>query len=91
METPRLSMAVVVGLICFVGLCNAIESPQYTVSHTESEFEIRFYRESTRMSAPVREISFKKATRNGFHRCNSYIIYAHWNLLCLLLLFLAGS
>ncbi|KAF3436993.1 hypothetical protein FNV43_RR19746 [Rhamnella rubrinervis] len=82
MGNTRLSMAVmvVVGLmICFLGLCNAIESPQYTVVHTESEFEIRLYRETTWMSAPVREISFKKATRDGFHRLFQYIQGANLN------------
>ncbi|KAH7528435.1 hypothetical protein FEM48_Zijuj05G0071800 [Ziziphus jujuba var. spinosa] len=72
-------MSVVMGLICVVGLCNAIESPQYTVAHTESEFEIRLYRESTWMSAPVREISFQKATRNGFHRLFQFIQGANLN------------
>lgn len=46
----------------------ASESPQYTVVHSESEFEVRFYRESAWMSAPVDDISFEKATKNGFHR-----------------------
>ncbi|KAB1200924.1 Heme-binding protein 2 [Morella rubra] len=52
----------------FLGLCNAIESPQYTVVHSESDFEIRLYREAAWMSAPVKDISFVKATRLGFHR-----------------------
>lgn len=46
----------------------ASESPQYTVVHSESDFEVRFYRESAWMSAPVDDISFEKATKNGFHR-----------------------
>lgn len=46
----------------------ATESPQYTVMHTESDFEIRFYRETVWMTAPANEISFEKATKDGFHR-----------------------
>jgi hypothetical protein len=66
MENPRIVLLV----LCFgfVGLCNAIESPQYSVVHSESDFEIRLYRQSTWMSAPVKDISFEKATRLGFHR-----------------------
>lgn len=44
------------------------ESPQYRVVHSESEFEVRFYGESAWMTASVDDISFEKATRNGFHR-----------------------
>ncbi|KAG2678823.1 hypothetical protein I3760_11G022300 [Carya illinoinensis] len=68
-------------LLCSVslGLCNAIESPQYTVVHTESDFEIRLYRDSTWMSAPVKDISFRKATKLGFHRLFQYIQGANLN------------
>ncbi|KAL0441036.1 UNVERIFIED_CONTAM: hypothetical protein Sradi_0042500 [Sesamum radiatum] len=48
--------------------CKGLESPQYTVVHSESDFEVRFYRESAWMTAPVDEISFEKATKDGFHR-----------------------
>jgi hypothetical protein len=66
MEKAR---SVVVVLCCgFLYLCNALESPQYTVVHSESDFEIRLYRDSTWMSAPVKDISFDKATKLGFHR-----------------------
>ncbi|XP_050369964.1 uncharacterized protein LOC126788052 [Argentina anserina] len=58
---------------------DAIESPQYTVVHTESEFEIRQYRDAAWMSAPVKDISFEKATRNGFHRLFQYIQGANLN------------
>ncbi|PIA61797.1 hypothetical protein AQUCO_00200056v1 [Aquilegia coerulea] len=64
--------------IVFV-FCNGIESPQYTVIHTESDFEIRLYRESAWMSAPVRDISFEKATKVGFHRLFQYIQGANLN------------
>ncbi|KAJ7956208.1 Heme-binding protein 2 [Quillaja saponaria] len=60
-------------------ICDAIESPQYTVLHSESDFQIRLYRKSSWMSAPVRDISFKKATRNGFHRLFQYIQGANLN------------
>ncbi|KAF5199933.1 Soul heme-binding family protein [Thalictrum thalictroides] len=68
--------------ICFFIVfifCNGIESPQYTVIHTESDFEIRLYRESAWMSAPVRDISFEKATKLGFHRLFQYIQGANLN------------
>ncbi|XP_009624772.1 uncharacterized protein LOC142180284 [Nicotiana tabacum] len=60
-------------------LCKAIESPEYTVVHSESDFEIRRYRESVWMTAPVNEISFEKATRDGFHRLFQFIQGANLN------------
>ncbi|KAF9593696.1 hypothetical protein IFM89_024513 [Coptis chinensis] len=54
-------------------LSNGIESPQFTAVHTESDFAIRLYRDSAWMSAPVRDISFEKATKLGFHRLFNYI------------------
>ncbi|CAO2826399.1 unnamed protein product [Amaranthus hypochondriacus] len=57
----------------------AIESPQFTVIHTESEFEIRVYRDSTWMSAPVDHLSFHQATKLGFHRLFQYIQGANLN------------
>jgi len=57
-----------------------LEEPQYTVVHTESDFEVRFYREITWMSsASPQEISFEKATRQGFHRLFQYIEGANLN------------
>lgn len=48
---------------------HAIESPAYTVIHLESDFEIRLYRETSWVSAPVQgSDSFEKATKDGFHR-----------------------
>ena len=59
----------VIGVLCLVGVCKAVESPEYTVAHSESEFEIRLYTQSTWMSASVPFIiSFEKATRIGYHR-----------------------
>lgn len=78
MENPKLSVFLV-NLLCFLSLCIAIESPQYTIVHSESDFEIRFYRKSTWMSAPVQDPSFGKATRNGFHRLFQYIQGANLN------------
>jgi SOUL heme-binding protein len=45
----------------------AIESPQYTVVHSESEFEIRMYHATAWISAPSDKIYFEKATKDGFH------------------------
>ena len=67
MVNPKLSIFLL-NLSCFLSLCIAIESPQYAVVHSESDFEIRFYRKSTWISAPVQDPSFEKATKNGFHR-----------------------
>lgn len=52
------------------------ESPQYTVVHSESDFEVRFYRESAWMTAPADDISFEKATKNGFHRYPSQLFFS---------------
>ncbi|XP_059642269.1 uncharacterized protein LOC132284203 [Cornus florida] len=75
----RRCLLMMVNFLCLVGLCGAIESPQYTVVHCESDFEIRLYRESAWMSAPVKEISFEKATRDGFHRLFQYFQGANLN------------
>ena len=61
-------LLVAVNVLCLVLLCGAIETPQYTVVHKESDFEIRLYRDSVWMSAPALDISFQKGTWNGFHR-----------------------
>ncbi|OEL35053.1 hypothetical protein BAE44_0003929, partial [Dichanthelium oligosanthes] len=47
------------------------ETPQYTTVHTESDFEVRLYRDMVWMSAPAPDIpSFHVATKLGFHRSN---------------------
>ncbi|XP_072998437.1 uncharacterized protein [Typha latifolia] len=65
--------------LALLGLANGIESPEYTVIHSESDFEIRIYRDSAWMSALTDEISFEKATRLGFHRLFQYIQGANLN------------
>nr|GLL18587.1 heme-binding protein 2-like [Ipomoea trifida]GMC48278.1 heme-binding protein 2-like [Ipomoea batatas] len=62
-----------------VVVCKEMESPQFTVLHSESDFEVRFYRESVWMTAHTDEISFDKATRDGFHRLFQYIEGANLN------------
>ncbi|KAF4369852.1 hypothetical protein G4B88_026902, partial [Cannabis sativa] len=49
-------------IVCFLGLCNAMESPQYKVVYlAKSEFEIRLYTQFSWMYVPVVSlISFKK-------------------------------
>ncbi|XP_024196385.1 heme-binding protein 2 [Rosa chinensis] len=73
----RLFMIMVICYLCgsIVELSGqAVESPQYRVVHSESDFEVRLYRESSWMSAQVRETtSFEKATKDGFHRLYQYI------------------
>ncbi|KAK4768086.1 hypothetical protein SAY87_003227 [Trapa incisa] len=66
-------------LLCLVAICSAIETPEYTVVHVESDFEVRLYGKSTWMSAPARDLSFKKATLNGFHRLFQFIEGANLN------------
>jgi len=65
-----MAMAVVSGA---AALPESIESPQYTVVHSESDFEIRLYRPSTWITTPVEDISFSKATQIGFHKLFQYI------------------
>lgn len=56
------------------------ESPEYTLVHSDSDYEIRLYRVAAWMIAPVKsQISFEKATRNGFHRLFQYIEGANLN------------
>ncbi|KAH7651680.1 SOUL hem-binding protein [Dioscorea alata] len=66
-------------LSSFVASAWGIESPQHTIVHSESDFEIRLYRGSAWMSAPSDEISFNKATKLGFHRLFQYIQGANLN------------
>ncbi|OVA19874.1 SOUL heme-binding protein [Macleaya cordata] len=79
MEKPKKSSLFFLCFFWVFVFSNGIETPQYTVIHTESDFEIRLYRESSWMSAPVREISFEKATKQGFHRLFQYIQGANLN------------
>ncbi|KAE8023505.1 hypothetical protein FH972_009192 [Carpinus fangiana] len=53
---------------------DAIESPQYTVVHSEPDLEIRLYVESSWISALARgTTSFDKSTKYGFDRLYQYI------------------
>ncbi|GJS87542.1 heme-binding protein 2-like protein, partial [Tanacetum coccineum] len=55
------------------------ESPEYKVIETESEYEVRLYKESVWMTAPVKQTSFRSATNDGFHRLFQYIEGANLN------------
>ncbi|XP_008245478.1 PREDICTED: heme-binding protein 2-like [Prunus mume] len=79
-------LLILIVMCCYLYSCKlvlsgqAIESPQYKVVHSESDFELRQYRESSWMSALVRETtSFEKATKDGFHRLYQYIHGANLN------------
>ncbi|PHU23720.1 hypothetical protein BC332_08827 [Capsicum chinense] len=72
-------LLLIITIACSTKLCKAIESPQYRVVHSESDFEIRHYRESVWMAAPAYEISFHKATTDGFHRLFQFIQGANLN------------
>ncbi|XP_034696705.1 heme-binding protein 2-like [Vitis riparia] len=58
---------------------HAIDSPQYTVVHSQSDFQIRLYRQSSWMSATVHGTSFNKSTKDAFHRLYKYIHGANLN------------
>ncbi|GMH21498.1 hypothetical protein Nepgr_023340 [Nepenthes gracilis] len=79
MEKASLLLVGALTALILLGVCDGIESPQFTVIHTESDFEIRLYRDSIWMSAPVEDISFEKATKFGFHRLFQYIQGANMN------------
>ncbi|XP_021762881.1 heme-binding protein 2-like [Chenopodium quinoa] len=77
-KTWKLMVAICV-TVYLVPSINAIESPHYSVIHSESDFEIRIYKKSTWMSAPVNHLSFHQATKLGFHRLFQYIQGANLN------------
>ncbi|GLT79480.1 hypothetical protein SLA2020_509660 [Shorea laevis] len=79
MEKSHRLMMAVASLLFWAVLCNGSESPQYVVVHSESDFEIRFYRDSTWMSARVLDLSFQKATLFGFHRLFQFTEGANLN------------
>ncbi|KAI9169385.1 hypothetical protein LWI28_011534 [Acer negundo] len=56
-----------------------VDSPQYTVIRSESDFEIRLYGESSWVTALVRGNSFLNSTKSGFHRLYQYIHGANVN------------
>ncbi|KAF8016385.1 hypothetical protein BT93_H1786 [Corymbia citriodora subsp. variegata] len=58
---------------------HAIESPQYAVALLATNFEIRLYRNSIWVSAPLRGTSFEKSTEEGFHRLYQFIHSANLN------------
>ncbi|XP_050207605.1 uncharacterized protein LOC126657030 [Mercurialis annua] len=64
--------------LIFYGL--AVESPKYTLLHSDSDYEIRLYREVSWISALVQgTTSFHKSTTDGFHRIHQYIHGANLN------------
>lgn len=71
-------LAMAMAVVCAAASPDGIESPQYTVVHAESDFEIRLYRPSTWITTPVEDISFSKATQIGFHK---YVL-SLWCTLC---------
>ncbi|KAL2936115.1 Heme-binding protein 2 [Bienertia sinuspersici] len=79
MEKPWKLIMIVAIFVTLLTATYAIESPLFSVIHSESEFEIRVYRDSTWMSAPVNHLSFHQATKLGFHRLFQYIQGANLN------------
>ncbi|GAB4842757.1 hypothetical protein Ancab_012732 [Ancistrocladus abbreviatus] len=80
-KSSMLLVSLLYMLLIFFSVCpaDAIESPHYSVIHTESDFEVRLFRDSVWMSAPVEDVSFEKATKFGFHRLFQYIQGANMN------------
>ncbi|XP_004508887.1 uncharacterized protein [Cicer arietinum] len=75
-RSAAMCLIIIMAIIC---CATATESPQYTIIHSESEFEIRLYESSVWMSAPAIDISFEKATWNGFHRLFQFTQCANLN------------
>ncbi|KAG8638799.1 hypothetical protein MANES_14G063400v8 [Manihot esculenta] len=78
MQKRRLKVAALSFLYFFAQVI-AIEKPQYQIVHAESDFQVRLYAQATWMAAPVSEISFEKATLDGFHRLFQFIQGANLN------------
>ncbi|KAI6675377.1 hypothetical protein NL676_003283 [Syzygium grande] len=66
-------------LSLFAAMCDSIESPQYTIVHAESDFEVRLYGNSSWMSAQASDLSFEMATLNGYQRLFEYTQGANLN------------
>ncbi|KAK3028198.1 hypothetical protein RJ639_039481 [Escallonia herrerae] len=67
-------------LLALLCCSDALESPSFTVVHSEADVEIRLYKELLWMSAQVRDAtSFEKSTEEGFHRLYQYIHGANAN------------
>ncbi|ESW27444.1 hypothetical protein PHAVU_003G202400 [Phaseolus vulgaris] len=72
-------LSIAVNAICLAMVSSAPESPQYSVVQSQSDFEIRLYGTSLWMSAPALDISFEKATWDGFHRLFQFTEGANLN------------
>ncbi|PON44875.1 SOUL heme-binding protein [Parasponia andersonii] len=73
-------LSIIHNLIVPSSTARSIESPQYTVVYTESDFEVRLYKECSWMSALVQgTTSFENSTKDGFHRLYQYIHGANLN------------
>ncbi|KAG6757134.1 hypothetical protein POTOM_037436 [Populus tomentosa] len=85
MESPSpYHYALTAFLLCFiinlVFSGQAVESPEYTLIHQQSDFEIRLYKDISWISAPVvQATSFQRSTKAGFHRLYQYIHGANLN------------
>ncbi|KAF8016384.1 hypothetical protein BT93_H1785 [Corymbia citriodora subsp. variegata] len=66
-------------LLTIIPSDRAIESPHYTVALLATDFEIRLYRNSTWMSAPLQGTSFEQSTKEGFHRLYQFTRGANLN------------
>ncbi|XP_068462872.1 heme-binding-like protein At3g10130, chloroplastic [Phaseolus vulgaris] len=58
---------------CSGNMVQAIQSPNYTLILSESDFQIRLYNESTWISARVSGTSFDQSYKLGFQRLYQYI------------------
>nr|XP_043617751.1 heme-binding protein 2-like [Erigeron canadensis] len=78
-KIKTLAMVSILLLLLLGHHSKAYESPDYTVIHSDSDFEIRLYEPSVWMTAPVKQTNFRQATNNGFHRLFQYIEGANLN------------
>ncbi|KDP26633.1 hypothetical protein JCGZ_17791 [Jatropha curcas] len=86
MENPFLTIAAIAFYLSvsshMVFYGHAVESPKYTLIHSESDYEIRLYKDILWMSALLQGTSsfqFQKSTKDGFHRIYQYIHGANLN------------
>ncbi|KAI3733479.1 hypothetical protein L6452_12922 [Arctium lappa] len=70
------SLTLILLFSCYPHVINATESPPYTVVLSAPDVEIRFYRDSSWISATVAGdggTSYNKSTHDGFHRLYQYV------------------
>jgi len=78
------AVLLVLGISCVCGratlkekkgpsFCNGLDCPEFTVTKTTNEYEVRQYSKSVWSSTEVLGMSYDEATSEGFHRLFDYI------------------